>query len=473
MVIGRTKQQQILLSLLDSQESEFVAVYGRRRVGKTYLVREVLHDHIVFQHTGLQNVDRQGQLKEFKRSLLSAGMSKVPRISDWSDAFFALGQFLTSRPEGKKVVFIDELPWMDTPKSNIVSALDHFWNGWASARKDIILIICGSATSWIISNIVKNYGGLHNRLTKQIYLEPFTLHECEQFAIENNLGMSRRNILDTYMVLGGIPYYWKFMQKEYSWTQNIDRIFFEKKSSPLRGEFNALYASLFRNPQPYIDIITALGTKKAGMTRAEIIGATGLNIGGKLTMMLEELEECDFIRSFYALGKQKKEIVFQLMDNYTLFYFKFVAGQHIGSENYWSRMIIKPQYNAWSGLAFERVCFQHIDQIKKALGISGIISNVYSWLYRPKDKEETGTQIDMLIDRDDQVINLCEIKYAQGEYELTEAYDTVLRNKLSTFVTHSGTKKGVSLVMITSYGLKRNAWANGINFQITINDLFQ
>ena len=313
---------------------------------------------------------------------------------------------------------------------------------------------------------------MHNRLTRQIYLQPFTLKECEQFATANNFGMSRRNILETYMVLGGIPYYWQFMQKGYSPAQNIDHLFFEKMS-PLRGEFNALYASLFRNPQPYIDIITALGTKKAGMTRSEIIETTGLNIGGKLTSMLEELEECDFIRSFYALGKQKKDILYQLIDNFTLFHFKFLADSHIVGANYWSQMIIKPQYNAWAGLAFERICFQHINQIKRALSISGIISNVYSWQYRPTNPNESGAQIDMLIDRDDQVINLCEIKFAQGEYELTESYNNTLQNKLSTFITHSGTRKGVSLMMITSYGLKRNQWANSIPLQLTMDDLFE
>ena len=472
MIIGRQNQQQLLLSLLEKEDSQFVAIYGRRRVGKTYLVRETFNTHITFQHTGLQKVNKKGQLKEFRRSLQSAGMVKVPRISDWFDAFFALGQFLQSRPEGKKVVFIDELPWMDTPKSNLVAALDHFWNGWASARKDIVLVICGSATSWIISKIVKNHGGLHNRLTRQIYLEPFTLHECEQYAAINNLGMSRRNVLETYMVLGGIPYYWQLMQKEYSPAQNIDRLFFEK-ASPLRGEFNALYASLFRNPQPYVAIITALGTKKAGMTRSNIINATGLNIGGKLTTMLEELEECNFIRSYNSIGKAKKEAIYQLIDNFTLFYFKFMANGNINEKDFWSRTITKPAYNAWSGLAFERVCFQHIDQIKRALGISGIISNVYSWVYIPKDAEEKGAQIDMLIDRDDNIINVCEMKFSQGEYELTEKYDLELRNKVGTFQSKTKTRKGVSIVMITSYGLKRNAWANGINAQLTMDDLFK
>lgn len=471
MLIGRKRQQKLLYSLLESEESEFVAIYGRRRVGKTYLIRETFSNQITFQHTGLQNVDRKGQLKEFGRSLQLAGMSKVPRLSDWSDAFFALSQFLQSRPEGKKVVFIDELPWMDTPKSNLVAALDHFWNGWATTRKDIVLIICGSATSWIISKIVKNYGGLHNRLTRLISLKPFSLHECEQFAVANNLGMSRRNILDAYMILGGIPYYWKFLQREYSWAQNIDMLFFQE-SSPLQNEFKALYASLFRNPQPYIDIITSLGTKKAGMSRTEIINATQLDIGGQLTTILEELEQCDFIRSFHAIGKKKKEVTYQLIDNFTLFYFQFMARQTTKASNYWSRTINQPQFHTWSGLAYERVCLQHIEQIKQAIGISGIVSNVYSWQYIPKNKDEKGTQIDMLIDRDDRTINLCEIKYSQGEYEMTEAYAKALQDKLSVFQNVTKTKKGVSLLMITSYGVKRNPWANDIHIQLTMDDLF-
>ncbi len=270
MLIGRVKEQKLLLNALKADESQFIAVYGRRRVGKTYLIRETFQYKFAFQHAGLQKGDKKEQLKEFRRSLKIAGMKNIPDFEDWSDAFFVLGQFLETLPEGKKIVFIDELPWLDTPKSNMVSALDHFWNAWATARKDIVLIVCGSATSWIISKIVKNYGGLHNRLNRQIYLEPFSLHECELFANANNLKMSRKNILETYMVLGGIPYYWKFLQKENSPAQNIDSLFFNKNGE-LRNEYNALYVSLFKNPQPYIEIVEALGKKKAGMTRQEII----------------------------------------------------------------------------------------------------------------------------------------------------------------------------------------------------------
>ena len=470
-MFGREEEKKVLLSLLESDKSEFVAVYGRRRVGKTFLVRETFNYKFAFQHTGLQDANNSEQLEEFANSLVIAGMKKVKTPKNWSQAFFMLGQHLSTLEDGKKVVFIDELPWLDAPNSKFVSALDHFWNGWATARKDIVLVVCGSATSWIMDKIVMNYGGLHNRLTEQIFLRPFTLHECEQYAEQRHLGMSRRNILETYMILGGIPFYWDMLRKDLSWAQNIDRMFFYPNGK-MRNEFDALYKSLFHRPQIYIDVVSVLGTKKAGMTRNELIAALGENYGGTLTKVLRDLEQCGFIRTFQAIGKSKKETVYQLIDNFTLFYFKFLADGRVNEKDFWSRAISKPIYNAWSGLAFERVCFQHIDQIKRALGISGIISNVYSWVYTPKTADEKGVQIDMLIDRDDNVINICEMKFAQAEYELTEKYDRELRSKVEVFRTRTKTRKGVSLVMITSYGLKRNAWANGIQSQVTMDDLF-
>lgn len=471
-MFGRENEKQTLLSLLDSDKSEFVAVYGRRRVGKTFLVRETFNYNFAFQHTGLQDANINEQLEEFANSLIIAGIKKVKRPKNWSQAFFILGQYISTLPEGKKVIFIDELPWLDTPNSKFVSALDHFWNGWATARKDIVLVVCGSITSWMMDKIVMNYGGLHNRLTEQIYLRPFTLHECEEYAAQRNLGMNRRNIMETYMILGGIPFYWDMLRKDLSWAQNIDRMFFYPNGK-MRNEFEALYKSLFRKPQTYIQVVTVLGTKKTGMTRNELIKSLREGSGGSLTKTLRELEQCDFIRSYNSIGKTKKDTIYQLIDNFTLFYFKFMADNTVNDKNFWSGTITKPIYNAWSGLAFERVCFQHIDQIKHALGISGIISNVYSWIYVPKDTDEQGVQIDMLIDRDDNVINVCEMKFSQGEYELTEKYDLALRNKIVTFQTITKTRKGVSLVMITSYGLKRNAWANGVQRQITMDDLFK
>jgi len=472
MLIGRKKEQKALKNLLKSDKSEFVAIYGRRRVGKTYLVRETFNYNFAFQHTGTQNSNKDVQLKEFAKSLRTAGMTSVPTLNDWYDAFSALGDCLAAQPIGKKVIFIDEMPWMDTPKSDFVPALEHFWNGWATMRTDIVLIVCGSATSWIVSKIVMNYGGLHNRLTRKIHLSPFTLYECELFVNSREIKMTRQQILETYMILGGIPYYWTFITPELSWSQNIDKMFFDKDAE-LKDEFTALYSSLFRNPEPYIETVTILGKKKAGMTRSEIVKAHGSDTGSTLTKILNDLELCGFITAYNSIGKAKKDTVFQLTDNYTLFYFKFICENTRHDRNFWSHSLTKSLYAAWSGLAFERVCFQHVGQITKALGISGIGSNQFSWVYRPQNEKETGVQIDMLLDRDDGVINLCEMKFSSSEYEINKSYDAELRRKARIFSDKAGTKKAVTTVMITTYGLVDNAYANNIQNQVTMEDLFE
>ena len=457
--------------MLRSKESQFCAIYGRRRVGKTFLVKQTFEGQFAFVHTGLNDATKEEQLWEFRESLRSAGMKHCRLPKTWFEAFHLLEQHLSTLPQKKKIVFIDELPWLDTPKSRFVSALEHFWNGWANMRNDIVLIVCGSATSWIISKIVRNYGGLHNRLTRQICLRPFSLKECEQYAQKQSLQMSRQNIVETYMVLGGVPYYWSLLKPNLSSAQNIDQLFFAKHGL-LRDEFKALYASLFRSPQPYIDIVTALGTKKVGMTFDEITAAIPANLGGKLSEKLEELEQCDFIRSYTALGKKKKDTRYQLIDNFTLFHFKFIANQSVDNEQFWTSSIGKPKYNTWCGLAFERVCLLHTRQILVALGISGISSGIFSWTYRPKDKSEEGAQVDLLIDRSDNVINLCEIKFSKGPFVLTKQYDAKLRRKTGIFIDSTKTRKAVWPTMITSYGMVRNAYSNGILHQLTMEDLF-
>ena len=471
MLVGRQLEQDLLHEIVRSDKSEFVAVYGRRRVGKTYLVRETFNYSFAFQHTGVQDADKARQLTEFGRSLTTAGMRNCPKLKDWFMAFDALGEYLQGVESEKKIVFIDELPWLDTPKSDFLSALEHFWNGWATMRRDIVLIVCGSATSWIISKLINNYGGLHNRLTRQIHLKPFSLHECELYANARELKMTRMQVLQTFMVLGGVPYYWSFLRKGYSWSQNIDSLFFVENAD-LRNEFDALYSSLFRNPEPYVQIVTAMSKKKVGMTRGEVANALGQDHGGTLSKILKDLELCGFIRSYTSIGKSKKDTLYQLFDNFTLFYFRFVDGNTIKDPQFWSRSIGGTVYNAWCGLAFERVCFQHVEQIKRALGISGVMSSVYSWVYRPMSKDESGIQIDMLIDRNDGVIDLCEIKFSQGKYEIKKKYADELRQKEAIFQSKTETRKAVFTVMITTEGLVDNEYAADVQNQVLADDLF-
>lgn len=469
-MIGRTPEKQVLLNALESDKSEFVAVYGRRRVGKTYLIRETFDYRFTFQHTGLAKGRTKDQLFAFFLSLREAGYDDCPVPTSWIEAFSLLSTLLNNSSDKKKIVFIDELPWMDTPRSNFIPALEHFWNGWASARKDILLIICGSATSWIISKVINDHGGLHNRLTQQISLKPFTLHECELFVQSKGLELSRYQILESYMVLGGIPYYWDMLEKGRSSTQNIDALFFARNGK-LRNEFNKLYSSLFKNPAQYINIVTILGKKKAGMTRDEIIYSGAGSNNGQLSKVLEELEQCGFIRRYNSLGKKKKESIYQLMDNYTLFYFKFCQSNYNNDEHFWSASLGSATHRTWCGLAFERVCMSHSAQIKQKLGISGILSNVYSWMAVPKDGTPGG-QIDMLIDRNDSTINLCEIKYSESEFTIDKKYEHELRNKKASFISNTGTNKAVHLTMITTYGLRHNPYSGIIQSEVTMDDLF-
>ena len=470
MIIGRKEEQQILRSAVQSENSEFVAVYGRRRVGKTYLIRETFGYKFTFQHTGLAKGNTKEQLFSFAISLRDAGYDDCPIPKSWLEAFSLLSAYLKNSADEKKIVFLDELPWMDTPRSNFISAFEHFWNGWASARKDIILIICGSATSWIINKVINDHGGLHNRVTKQIALQPFTLKECEMFAQSKGLEMSRYQLAECYMVLGGIPYYWSLLEKGLSLAQNIDKIIFAKNGK-LSNEFNQLYASLFKSPEQYIDIVTALGKKKAGMTREEIIAATDKYSNGALSKVLDELEYCGFIRKYNGFDKKSKQAIYQLIDNYTLFYFKFIQQNENNDEHFWSASIDSAMHRAWSGLAFERLCMAHTQQIKVALGISGVLSNVYSWR-KEADETSDGAQIDLLIDRNDQVINLCEMKYSLSEYAIDAEYEQKLRNKKSAFIDATNTRKAVHLTMVTTFGIKANAHSGIVQNEITLEDLF-
>lgn len=469
MIIGRKEEQKLFRELMNSKRSEFVAVYGRRRVGKTFLIREAFNYQFTFQHTGVLDAPLSEQLVEFRESLYSAGMKQTALPKTWSEAFHALERFLQQLPEGRKVLFIDELPWMDTPRSNFIRALDHFWNSWASARRDILLIVCGSATSWIIDNIVMNYGGLHNRLTRQIYLRPFCLRECEELCKSEKLGFTRRQVLEAYMALGGIPYYWSYMRRGESVAQNFDRMFFSEKGE-LTGEFDALYASLFRNPNPHLTIINTLAGKKSGMTRGEILDVSGMDDNATFVKAMKELEQCDFIRKFTVIGKKAKGAMYQLIDNFTLFYYQFMKVNVNGDEHFWTNNYQSSIHNVWAGLAFERACLLHLPQIKKALGFSAVISSAHSWSFKPSDGH--GVQIDLLIDRNDDCINLCEMKYSTAKYRLDEQEYERLQYCRETFIAESGTSKAVQLTMVTPFGLVSGGYADDIQCNVTMDDLF-
>jgi hypothetical protein len=473
MIIGRKSEQKELLEAAKAEYSKFIAVYGRRRVGKTFLIRETFDYTFTFQHTGLARGNKADQLLSFRASLENASGKEYANFKNWYEAFFALEKWLGSLPKGKKIVFFDELPWMDTPRSNFISGLEHFWNSWASARKDILLIVCGSATSWIVNKLINNHGGLHNRLTNKIILQPFTLAECEEYSKANKLGLSRYQLVENYMIMGGIPFYWSMLKRELSLAQNIDALFFDKGTEGLSHEYDHLYASLFNKPEPYEQVVTALAKKNKGLTRNEITKSIGVKSSGDLTRYLNELEWCGFIRKYNCLGKQSKDTLYQLIDNYTLFYFQYIKGNKNNDSHFWTNKLGSALHRTWSGLAFEHVCLQHVTQIKKALGISGVLSNIYSWTTEAdQEKGIDKTQIDLLIDRNDGIINLCEMKFSAQEYTITQDEEMKLRRRRGNFIEATHTKKAVHITLITPYGLKQNSHSAIAQNEITLNDLF-
>ena len=471
MLIGREKEQQRLLQAVNEEDSMFVALYGRRRVGKTYLVRETFGNNFTFYHTGLTKSPMKKQLAAWRLSLREYGLKKANLPHTWLDAFDALKEIIRQSNEPKKIVFIDELPWMDTQRSGFIPALEHFWNGWASARKDIVLIVCGSATSWIINKILKNKGGLHDRVNTKIHLQPFTLNECERYASHRKLGMNRRQLMECYMIMGGIPFYWSKLERNHSLAQNIDNLFFNPDGE-LHDEFDALYASLFKNPDPYITVVQTLGNKRIGMTRDELISEAHLQDNGRLSEILKDLEACGFIRKYTNFGLKSKNAVFQLIDSFTLFYYRFIQQNTGGDEYFWSRQMGSPIYYNWCGYAFERVCLLHITQIKKALSIFGTISRVCSW-HLSTTTERKGAQIDVLIDRDDNVIDICEMKYTKQPYEVTFEEEQKLQNRRSSLIIETGTNKSIHLILVSASGVKSNPYSDEFQAVITAEALFE
>ncbi len=466
-IIGRIDQVQRLQQFYNSNKPEFVAIYGRRRVGKTFLIRNTFANKLTFELTGLPDSNINAQLAQFhvamEQYFTKSTIYQTP--TSWQAAFKMLGETLEQYEyKGKKVLFIDELPWLDTRKSGFLQALQHFWNSWASRRKDILLIVCGSAAAWMIKKILLNKGGLHNRVTATIKLDPFTLAETKDFLKSRRINYDRYQIITLYMVLGGIPYYLDQLQVGLSATQNIDKLCFGRNAR-LTQEFNNLFASLFSKHENHISVIRALATKRKGLNRHQIVQLTKLTDGGGLSRILKELEESDFIRKYRYFGKTTRNALYQLTDLFSLFHLSFIQHAHLDDDNVWINLLQSPTYRSWSGYAFEMVCLRHTKQIKAALGISGIQSSISSW-------HSSNSQIDLLIDRKDQVINICEMKFSLAEYSITKKYAAQLRNKIEDFRLSTNSKKALFLTMITTYGLKQNVHSGLVQNDLTMEIFF-
>ena len=467
-LIGRKKPREHLQKLLKSKKSEFLAVYGRRRVGKTYLIKEYFSYQFDFFITGMANATTAQQLFNFDTEMnRQSNLVFDSPSANWLEAFQRLREQLESKKkEGKLVVFIDELPWMHTHGSDFLMALEHFWNTWGTHRKDVLLIVCGSAASWMLTEVINSTGGLHNRVTGQMKIEPFTLGEAEELLKSNNCHLDRYQLIQLYMCMGGVPYYLDAVEPGKSAAQTIQDLFFEK-SGLLRNEFHNLYRALFKRHEVYEKVVEVLSTKPYGMARNDVIKSSGLQSGGTLSKVLIDLEESGFITSYPALDRKNKNTIYRLSDYFTAFYFRFLQKPQ-GSD--WLQLIDQPTHRAWQGFTFEQVCLDHVPQIKKTLGISGIQAEQAAWRGATEDK---GAQIDLLIDRRDHVITICECKFPLDTYTINKEYADQLRTKLSVFKEVSKTKKAVHLAFVSSYGLHHNSYSDLlVQSQVTMDALF-
>ena len=472
ILIGRERQIEQLKSAQQSSKPEMVALVGRRRVGKTYLVKQVYGKDIRFQLTGLQDADTRRQLRNFALSMdryfpaFDIGVSE-----DWLAAFHQLGKALDALPEGEKpVLFLDELPWLATNKSGFVSALGYFWNNWASQRR-VVLVVCGSAASWMIRKIINDRGGLHNRVTRLIYLFPFTLGETERYCQSRNIRLSRFQMLQIYQAMGGIPMYLDQLEPGLSAVQNIQRICFEE-TGYLRNEFERLFASLFANYERHVEIVRLLAAKRRGITRQEIIQHSKLSNGGGLTTTLEELEKSGFITAYGGYKKKVRDQLYRLTDLYTHFYLTYLEPLGKSARPDFIKLSDLPKYKGWAGYAYETVCLTHIDAIRGALSIGGMSSTVASFI-AGATKEMPGAQIDLLIDRSDQSINLCEIKFSANPFRITKAVAENLETKKRVFAYHTGTRKHLFSTLITTFGTAPSDYlASHVDQVLGLDDLF-
>ena len=469
-IIGRSKEIDRLRQIVKTDRAELVAVYGRRRIGKTFLVKEFFDGKFDFYATGIFRGKMAEQLAVFCDELHRRSGKDTGRIRSWLDAFMALRDYLESLDQQRIVVFLDELPWFDNPKGRFLKAFEWFWNSWGSTCTNLKLIVCGSATTWMTDTFIGGQGGLYNRTTERIYLAPFDLNETEQLLRSKGIDWDRIEILEAYMTFGGVPMYLNTLRPDLSIYGNVDELFFTPHA-PLSKEYEFLFRSLFKDSDYYSAIVDAIASKNIGISRAEIISKAKIHNNGALTKALNNLIACDFIRKYNAFGKSERDAVFQLTALAILFFKRFVEKYNAKDEHHWTNTIDLPAHRAWTGIAFEQVCLTHVAQIKQALGIAGIQTEVSAWRFSG-DESTPGCQIDLLISRRDRVINLCEMKFSKEEYTITPAYSTNLRQKVATFRYVTGTTHSIHLTMITPYGVRRNANAGVVVRQVTLDDLF-
>jgi AAA+ ATPase superfamily predicted ATPase len=480
-IIGREKEKKILSNILSLKEPEFLAIYGRRRVGKTFLIRNFFNDKgLYFEVTGQYKTSYKQQLENYYNALFIAFKitSPIPKPTSWKEALSLLTFLIKTQAENRKIImFFDELPWLATQRSGLLAALDYEWNTEWSNLKNLKLIVCGSAASWVLDNIINATGGLHNRITRIIHLKPFSLGETEEYLKKRGVRLKPLQILELYMAMGGIPYYLNQIEKGKSATEIISRVCFTDDGL-LFSEYDRLFRSLFKNAEVHLKIIQKIVKKGNHISKKELINSGGFSSGGGFRDKIMELVSSGFIREYVPFGKKSRDSVLKITDEYTLFFMEWIdpikRRGAISNPDYWLNASTQQKYKTWTGYAYEAVCEKHIQQIIRKLGIANVAGEIGKWHFFPAvGSKKTGAQIDLVIDRFDDCINICEINFSRNEYVIDKKYARNLLNKINVFEEKTGTKKQIFLTLITTMGLKKNLYTEDlVHSEVVMNDLF-
>lgn len=471
-LIGRAEEREMLEYCESSDKSELVCVYGRRRVGKTFLVEQVLAPYFAFHVVGSKNVPTSALLRDFCLELGERGDPNPEPPSSWQEAFRRMYKVITSpdaprSPHGKAVVFIDEFPWFARQRSEFVSAFATFWNRHCSWGQKLLVVICGSATSWIIDNLLSSDDDLAARITEEIFLKPFTLAETETYLNDRGFGWSRETIVEAHMVFGGLPFFFSLMHRNQSLWGNIDRLCLAPRAK-LRSETMILLESTMRKSKVYVELFALLSQYKYGMSKSEVFETLGCSLS-QFEKAINETVKCGYVREYRCLSKKGHPKYLMLVDPFILFHYHVIDPAHGDPIRRWSEFVKdEGYYYNWRGNAFEIICLYHIEQLKRALGISGISTKEYPWA---SERVEGGAQVDLVIERGDRTINLCEMKFTEKPLELTKSFELDLINKRDVFKEETGTRSALMMVVVSVNGM-RGSRDGVIARKLTVDDLF-
>ena len=472
-IAGRDKEVKILNKLLKASTSRFLGITGRRRIGKTFLIDSAYRTKMVFSMTGIKDGSMEQQLIHFTDKLNEYSKSTNFHLpANWQEALLMLKQYLQKKKTQKKqVIFIDELPWITTPRSGFLQQLAHLWNDYLSKEKKYVLVVCGSSTSWITNKVYNDTGGLHNRVTDKINLQPFSLAETKQFLKDKGIKLTPNAIAEIYMVCGGVPFYLDQIKKGDSPMTATGRLCFTKDGL-LYTEYENLFKAIYENPNDHESIIKTLARHKQGLSRKELIAKSKVDAGGPFTRAIKDLILSGYVEEQLPFGKKKRGTIYRLLDEYCTFYHRFISHQKKLSKGIWQQLSNKQTYKVWRGYAFENLCLRHIRNIKNALGIPAVYTETYS--YKQNSTTTTdGFQIDIIIDRADNIIHLCECKFHTSNFAINKSYAATLRKRKAQFQSRTKTKKTVYTTIITNYPLEENMYSKDVaDMQVVLDSLF-